>query len=58
MNISEVIQDLQSALDEYGDLPVKYYDDSVNRTVQSVDVYDKEGNEPLHRTDAAEAFIF
>lgn len=57
MKVSEVIKDLQKALDEHGDLPVRYNDSFNDRTVAEITPYTKEGNCPDDENAAAEIYI-
>jgi hypothetical protein len=57
MKASTLIKELQSKIDEYGDLPVTF--DSVAHAVNvgDVEAYDEEGNEPRGGKKPVEIYL-
>lgn len=57
MKASELIKELQQAMEIYGDLPVNYYNGSGDSATAEISVYDKEGNSDPHEENAVEIYI-
>lgn len=57
MKASDLIKELQRAINEHGDLPVRFFEDMRDNDVGSVVVYDDNGNYPDQVNGPAEIYL-